>query len=890
MTAKRSKLSLKSAAIALFVALLITAGTLITYAQSQDNNPISGFQECNVQVSIKTGTTDKRRTIKFATFNSMTLAQNVANELKVACADKNDPDGEVEKVTKRHKILWEKSASNGMFSVHALSGFGVVIFDVVSGQAKAFEIKQGKTDYFEQMVAAHQIAEVVVEKNYVFRGVKNEPMPTRDHGPYIVAPIEVELPKGWANSDMRLIVQPIAVECQTEDTVNYLQPFVFEGDMFHKLQDKRMAYDFMANDSLARGYNNPTPWTTLHKDSSFVFKTNVKYVKPDRRKKYKVPYIYTLEDYNHVANVYENPGSCLTYDPFKFLDFSVASAEIPLTPEFKEDAKAMYDEHQQVLDLRFLQGKDILIDDSLNESQRETLVKDLNSYGDKLVQIEVQGGSSPEGSIERNTILANQRADRAIDMLRGRVSGAVRRVRLAPKIYTWDDVVAALEKMGNSEITETVSNTVKNNKPNEVYGILKNLPFFESHIEPVLQRQRMMTFKYFVTREHVMEPEEARDEYFLNKQKYMSGEKHFSNGDYYNLFATIKDSAEVDNITRLAYNHLKTQPDWQKLPIAPYVANRMAIINNRRGTPDPELLRNFIDTTMHSINFIKVLDDYNKTVINREEIVMNQAIAFFLNQQNDSAWFFKERLIKDEKTRNKVDADKLNKLFTFIFYYEDFKNNKLKEGVTVEDMLQAENFVRNSSVDNNAIINTELHTQLKLKREDVEPLVDQMADNNPRKWYMKGILWCEEAGNEPEVSDAGNGFRELSDAEMMRLMNTDPDSYYKYLDELDKYNADKAKRKDNEELKKVPYFLAYFQHCFDLEPKFKKYYFREGNVNDKVRQAHPYRKKDIELYRRKFAALKAADDFKKAEQQGNKQTEKQTSDNNPETTTTHNEQ
>lgn len=882
MTQTRRFLSLRGMALTMMLVLL-AASAFVAYAQAQDDDNI-GLQQCDVQVSIKAGTKDEHRTIKYQVFNSMKLAKNAENQIKIAANDKLHDEENIDAIV--HS--WPKSAVNGSFTVTALPGQAFVVYDNLSKQTNTFEIKHGLKNYYVSITTDHLIQEVIVKGEYKV-GITNDPMPTRDHGEYIDAPVEIKLLKGYANTDSRIIVQPMGVECQEEDTVAYLQPFVFEGDRFHVLQDKRMAYDYMANDPLARGYQKPTPISILQRDSTFVFSTTVRFYKPDRSKKYKVPYIYTIEDFTHVAHRFENPGSCLSYDPFKFLDFSIASVEIPLTSEFSEEAKPMFDSHVEKVDLRFLQGKDILIDDSLNDIKREQLIRELNSYGDKLAQIEVQGGSSPEGSLERNTTLAKMRSDRAIAMLQGRVPGHVQRKRNAPKVYTWDDVLEEITKQGNSEITETVSNTIKNNKPNEVYNILKNLPFFESDIEPVLQRQRMMTFKYLVSRAHVMEPEEARDEYFLNKQKYMSGEKHFSNGDYYNLFATIKDSAEVDNITQLAYKELKTQPDWQKLPIAPYVANRMAIINNRRGTPDPDLLRNFIDTTK-SINYIQVLDDYNKTVINREEIVMNQAIAFFLNQQNDSAWFFKERLIKDKKTRNKVDIDKLNKLFTFIFYYENFKRHSLPAGVTVEQMLQAENFVRNSGADNNAIINTELHTLLKLKREDVEPLVDQMADDNPRKWYMKGILWCEEAGKEPEVSDAGNGFRELSDAEMMRLMNTDPDSYYKYLDELDKYNADKAKRKDNEELKKVPYFLAYFQHCFDLEPKFKKYYFREGNVNDKVRQAHPYRKKDIELYRRKFAALKAADDFKKAEQQGNKQTEKQTSDNNPETTTTHNEQ
>ena len=62
---------------------------------------------------------------------------------------------------------------------------------------------------------------------------------------------------------------------------------------------------------------------------------------------------------------------------------------------------------------------------------------------------------------------------------------------------------------------------------------------------------------------------------------------------------SFADSAEVDDITRLAYKHLTSQPAWRQLPIAPYVANRMAIINNRRGTPDPEILRAFIDTTKY---------------------------------------------------------------------------------------------------------------------------------------------------------------------------------------------------------------------------------------------------------------------------------------------------
>ena len=177
----------------------------------------------------------------------------------------------------------------------------------------------------------------------------------------------------------------------------------------------------------------------------------------------------------------------------------------------------------------------------------------------------------------------------------------------------------------------------------------------------------------------------------------------------------------------------------------------MAIINNRRGTPDPEILRAFIDTTKY-INYVKAISDFDKSIVNREQIVTNQAIAFFLDQQQDSAWFYKGRLMGDVRTKNKADVDKLNKLFTFIFYYETYlSGGALPESVTQETMQRAESYVRNSNVDNSAVINTELHKKLKKKRADVEPLVDNMADDNPRKWYLKGILWCDEAGKEPAV-------------------------------------------------------------------------------------------------------------------------------------------
>ena len=76
--------------------------------------------------------------------------------------------------------------------------------------------------------------------------------------------------------------------------------------------------------------------------------------------------------------------------------------------------------------------------------------------------------------------------------------------------------------------------------------------------------------------------------------------------------------------------------------------------------------------------------------------------------------------------------------------------------------------------------------------------------------------------------------------------------------------------------------MAFFQHAFDLEPKFVRLYFNEGNVSDDVRKAHPYHRADIPKYRNMFdyimmnrnaekaeAAENAAKEQKAEETQGN---------------------
>ena len=46
--------------------------------------------------------------------------------------------------------------------------------------------------------------------------------------------------------------------------------------------------------------------------------------------------------------------------------------------------------------------------------------------------------------------------------------------------------------------------------------------------------------------DHVMDANEALTEYYAHKADYKAGRRDLSDGDYYNLFQTITDPAELD--------------------------------------------------------------------------------------------------------------------------------------------------------------------------------------------------------------------------------------------------------------------------------------------------------------------------------------------------------
>ncbi len=769
----------------------------------------------------------------------------------------------MQKILKEKKIV-SRSKSNGRFTRRGLTpGMAIVVVAEEDLLVEKVVIKAGQTDY----EVVFKIKELT---NVIAKGTK-KPIPRTtivetDNGMEQFK-IHIHKDKKLIKDASRLVIQTYAVDCATEDTVSYCEPIVYEGGNYHALQDKRMDFDFFKNDKLAYGFRSTIEQPAV--GDYFFVDTTIIYSKPDIHKSYKGPCTYAIEDYHRVYHKDAFGGSCLRIRPFKFLDFSVAIPEMPLTEEFQEVADQVTENVKKDLRLRFVTGKDILTEDSINDIERDKLVQELRSYGDDLLTPTIIGAASPDGGDRINSELAQKRAQKARSLIAPFLS---RRAtpHITTKIYTWDEVADELEKKRLTAQAQVLRDLIAANGSNKtaLYSAVKQLDFYETEITNILENMRVMKCEYSYIKEHVMDADEAVEVYYRDKKAFLSGDKKFSSGDYYNLYATIEDSLELDTITVMAYKYLQTRPDIYGEKIAPYVYNRMARMMMRVGTPDTTILAPFIDqfetdTTYNKVDWA-VNRDGSIIKMNRSDLLVTQAMSFYNLQKFKRAMEFVAWI----KTGKNVPAglDKLEKFINLKNYFGIDENRP--------EFKQAREFVENSSYENKAILHTEI-PEWRNSFEDTDDLINRLDNSNPKKWYLKGILWAEKptAAGTDELSsyyseEESDGFHLLSSEEEQALIMKKGMSAFEEYEK--KKNIYLEEHKDDVQQEPVntqgvKHYLAYFHQSFKLQPSFKGLYYNEGHITEEMRKNSKYLKKDFAAYDEIFKLLQIRDDRRKDE-------------------------
>ena len=776
----------------------------------------------------------------------------------------------IDRLKRRYGFVKKNTTkASGRFSINAATTLCLLF---ITGQeskvSDIIEIVEGKTEY-NVVINVQRLREVVKQGKAVEReSIGGGGGDTGDGNCYFH--ISLNIPKGFGKESARLIIQTYAVCCQTDDTVAYCEPLVYEGKEYHTLQNRRMDYDYFANDKLADAYRDGMELTS---DEWIRVDTTVVYEKEDKNLDYRGPYTYVLEDYHHVYKTGGWGGTCLFERPFKFVDFTPALAEMPLSDEFREEAQSQFGQENRDLQLRFVVGRDVLEEDSMNQVNIRKLVEELRSYGSKLVAPKIQGMASPDGGLKANQDLALRRAQYAARIIQPYLPSGVK-VSSSSSVYTWNDVADALAKKGKGEMADQVrAIAAKTDSPDRE---LRQLEYYTTDIEPILEGMRVMRASYQYLRAKVLTADEAVDEYYTNKRDYQTGKKKFSNGDFWNIYSHLTDEAEIDSLTVMAYNYITKDPEYAtENIIAPYVANRYAIFNLKKGTPNARILEPFIDLSYRNVNAKKAIDDFLAITINRKEILLNQAVTYFQEQKIDSAMYFINWL-----RRAKVSDATLDNLEKYMNLKKlHFIHNKNLQQRQIYD--EAKNFVLSVSDENKAILYSEIPDWGMT--DEAMKYVDKLPDNSAKKWYLKALLWVDKAGKEPRDFDESetvpdnSGFKVLSSAEEDQLMMSNPGEYNLYMEKLaawqhqrDSIEAARPKQADDDiDIEGIPYYLAYFHHAFELEPLYKRIYFTEGHVTEDMRKIYKYKNKNIPAYRKLFRLLYEQDQKRKEEESEN---------------------
>lgn len=739
------------------------------------------------------------------------------------------------------------------------------------------------------------LQEAVVEARQK-ESVKINKGKTRGYGNKLTFSVAFDFPSEFCKSESRLFVSPAAIDCMTEDTVAFLKPFVVDGEEYHKIQNRRMLFDFKNVDPVAPHYKDSVKVTddfkvplTIKDGEPLSVKVPIEFTKPDPKKNYSCQGSAILEDYTHeLLRMADEFGSCNTSNPFKFLDFNLPGTDIELTREFYEPPTAGMHDVPRDLPVRFVTGKAEMVQDEENIALFDKLAKELKSYGDKIIRISIQGTSSPEGSAEKNQLLARQRAEFAMAQVRSRIN--TRKIQVPPAtamVYTWKDVVTELNNRAKAErdtiqrqlieyMSTKVNGMIESGKENSIYGEFRNDSLFNT----VLASMRVMKCSYTYQEEKILSAEDAVEAYYNDERYAPGGERSFANGDYYNLLNNITDPKDQRDIVYRAWEFVSMQPGHRFKPFAAYLANRIAMYNMEVENGDTTVLYPFLREDINGVDRKTTISFNDPTLwtVNRKELVANQAIMLLKKGYIDHATFWMDKLPDNMEIKKSLKL--YRDMIDVVLRWDD---PELSDAAKEHGKQCIEHIMSLNPV-NKAILMTELKSELDYKDEEVIPAINALPDDDARKWYLMGELVANTAGSQadketmPSASgaaafdDYGTGYTPLSEAEEDALMARSQNEWKEWnikREAYEKIKAEKAATEDTSNSKTladngVARFLAYFQASFDIKPAYKRFFAFEGNIETKTFRNFPYVPKEAPKYREKFRYLLAVRDAKKA--------------------------
>lgn len=450
--------------------------------------------------------------------------------------------------------------------------------------------------------------------------LKPEPKAPKIIGNMLIPYNTFKLPPYFGNRFSRLIIQPYVLDCETNDTITFARPSVYDGKEYALTQERKMGYD-MDRDPL-RPYIKAEALTTRAMNLDWTDTIIV----PDPNRNYSCFAIVNLEDYSASNSRTYQINTCQTKRPMKFLQYNLFSEQMdPL--QHKERAQIEKRNTSDKIQLSFLINSDQLTDTPENKQSlamlRNKLKEIAESPGTVLKEFHVAGTASPDGHYSSNLSLAERRMRKIEQEITSILPQyTLERVYRNPhaEVAPWEEVVKLLERDGKSAEAGKVKEILAKHKDIGAQGrALKQLDWYSTVIVPYLDELRVVNYNclYEIYREP--NDEEVMAQY---REKGLKGS--YTRYEYWKLFQLITDEKELEALYRRAYEEsLEQKHPWA------LAGNNLAASYLERDTVDTSILEPLIDLSIHSTDYSRMNADGSRTeIVNRLEVVTNQLCMY----------------------------------------------------------------------------------------------------------------------------------------------------------------------------------------------------------------------------------------------------------------------
>ena len=543
-----------------------------------------------------------------------------------------------------------------------------------------------------------------------------------DTGATIECSSILTLPDGAGKANARCVFQPVVIDCQTGDTVQFLEPKVFDGPEYAKLQLQRMGYKMKRDKLYPYIQEQPLQANNMR----IHWAASIK--KRDTKHNYTCMAALRLADFNSIYyNEDKQVSSCMARHPFQFLEYRMHVPELD-KQQYKETPRGELREGAENISLSFLVGKAELDTVPQNEAELRRLnniFQEIDQNGEyQIRRIAITGYASPEGNYQNNLQLAKRRVNLAKSLVEKTFQHEVYIYTEEPQVIGWEVVLDSLRRNRQYEVADQVAEIIEANPKNITLQSQKiqRLEGYAEYIEPILPALRIFKCEYAFQTVRALEPEEIMENYRHNADYRPGGSKTFNHYEYWHLFEQIQDPVELEALYRRAFEESKansTRP-WV------YPAHKLALSYLKRDTCDVELLRSFVDINSSNVNIERTTFAGRKYTVNQEEVVAAQVAAYYLAEHNDTAYYL-ARMLPEKEQYRQLKSFALTRGLLFRPHKTDEQRVQLAEALPV---------VEASSVVNKAVIQV-----AQRRNEEAAQTLELMDEADPRRWYMQAILF-----------------------------------------------------------------------------------------------------------------------------------------------------